>query len=337
MGHGIEFQEPKSIQVIFCVLDVIPSDATTFSVFSDMDVKGYMIDKVIRMIEDLLERKTIFSPNEHICKVMSSGKAVLHNMQKLVKDYKPPQLKGRSFMEGYYKNPVRPVALPSPVLSIVENGIPMYRNYPDEDSKNPFPAPPMPQYYLSRGIASDNGVPPAEEQGRHKEKGMNPEPEAVIYSSSESDTGFRNQFYTEEQGGNKEKEAVNYNNSQSDVDYCDQFESNHSQMEWGSSILDDSSSLLEADPFDLLIVLLSVSIDLNLELFKDVSAFSLVLSLLQNLLLIKQIKGDIDELVFCVPTGISKMAYTERYPAYGETCIYSGCNSDTTSLLKFEK
>lgn len=108
-------------------------------------------------------------------------------------------------------------------------------------------------------------------------------------------------------------------------------------MEWGSSILDDSSSLLEADPFDLLIVLLSVSIDLNLELFKDVSAFSLVLSLLQNLLLIKQIKGDIDELVFCVPTGISKMAYTERYPAYGETCIYSGCNSDTTSLLKFEK
>lgn len=299
-----------------------------------------MIDKVIKMIEDVLETKTNFSPNEHFFKVIDSGKAVLHNMQKLVEDtYKPPQLEGRGSMEGYYENPVRSDALPRPVLSTNET---VYRDPLEEGSKLLWNRPPpMPHYYNARGIVSDNGVPPAEEQGREKEKGMNPETEAVIYSSLQSGAGFRNQFYTEEQGGNKERdgipeaEAVNYNNSQSDGDYFDQFESSHSQMEWGSSIV--NGGLLQADPFDLLIVLLSVSIGLNLELFKDVSAFSTVFSLLQNLFLIKQIKRGMDELVFCVPTGISKMAYTERYPAYGETCIYSGCHSDTTSLFKFEK
>lgn len=258
---------------------------------SDMVSKGQMIDRVIKMIE---ETKTMFSPNGHFFKVMSSGEAVLHNMQKLVKDtYKPPQLEGCGFMEGHYENPVRSDALPRPVLSMNENDVRVYRDTLEEDSKLLWTRPPpMPYYYNARGIVSDNGVPPAEEQGRDKEKGMNPEPEAVIYSSLQSDAGFHNQCYTEEQGGNKEEdgisevEAVNYSNSQSDVDYCDPFESSHSQMEWGSSIL--NGSLLQADPFDLLIVLLSVSIGLNLELFKDVSAFSLVFSLLQNLFLLSK-------------------------------------------------
>ena len=330
----LSFRNPNLYKLFFCVLDVILSDAATVSVFSDMDFKGYMIDKVIKKIEDVLEIKTIFSPNEHFCKVMSSGKDVLHNMQKLVKDtYKPPQLEGHGVMEGYYENPpVRSDALPRPVWSMNENDITVHRDDVDEGSKTPWNRPPpMPHLQNARGIVSDNGVPPAEDQGRNKEKGMTPEPEAVNHSRLLSDTGFHEQFYTEEQGRDK-AEAVNYSSSQSDVDNFDQFES---QMEWGSSIL--NGSLLEADPFDLLIVLLSVSIGLNLELFKDISAFLFVYLSLQNLFLIKQLKRDMDELVFCVPTGISKMAYTEWYPAYGETCIYSGCNSDTISLFKFEK
>jgi hypothetical protein len=248
--------------------------------------------------------------------------------------YKPPQLEGRGFMEGRYEDPVRSDAPPRPVWSMNENDIIVHRDNVDEDSKIIWNRPPpMPQYQNARGIVSDNGVPPAEEQGRNKEKGMTPEPEAVNHGRLLSDTGFHDQIYTEEQRRDK-AEAVNHSSSQSDVDYCD-LESSHSQMEWGSSILD--GSLLEADPFGLLIVLLSVSIGLNLELFKDISAFSFVFSSLQNLFLIKQLKRDMDELVFCVPTGISKMADTERNPAYGETCIYSGCDSDTISLFKFEK
>jgi len=299
-----------------------------------MAYKGGMIDKVIKMIEDVLEIKTNFPPNEHFCKVMSSGKAVLHNMQKLVNDtYKPPQLEGHGFMEGHYEKPVRSNALPRPVWSMNENDIIVHRDNVDEDSKIIWNgSPPMPQYQNARGIVSDNGVPPAEEQGRNKEKGMTPEPEAVNHGRLLSDTGFHDQIYPEEQGRDK-AEAVNDSSSQPDVDNCDQFES--SQMEWGPSILD--GSLLEADPFGLLIVLLSVSIGLNLELFKDISALSFVFSSLQNLFLIKQLKRDKDELVLCVPTGISKMADTERDPAYGETCIYSGCDSDTISLFKFGK
>lgn len=260
-----------------------------------------MIDKVIKMIDEVLEGETILPPND-FCKVMSSGKAVLLNMKKLVKDtYKPPLLEGHGFTEGYYTNPVRTDALPRPVWSTNESGRTVYRDNLDEASRFPWSTP---EYYNARGIVSDNGVPLAEEQGRNKEKGMiaepepvnhskflsdtgfhdrfhpeeqgrdkgksmNPEPDAVTYSSLQSETGFRNQFYPEEQGGNKEMvvipevEAVDYDKSQCDMECYDQFESSHSQMEWGSSIL--NGSLLEADPFDLLIVLLSVSIGLNLQ------------------------------------------------------------------------